>query len=354
VSGVFPRMELREHAEKIVKDDWESFVLGVDIGGTHTNLGVAGVKGERTFLLFSTHFESQKLDSLIPAVKNTLEYARENYGIELEKGCAGAAGPVKGCAKAKLTNVSWSVDSEEIKRECGLEEFYLVNDFQLIGYGIESLRDEDLYLVKKGDPGLGENRAIIGAGTGLGKSMLVYYEAKYWPISCEGGHADFPVQNQLDLDLAEHIRGGRKTPTSYEDVLSGRGIVRIYNFLKEKYGVGERNEVIEKAEDRAASISMNKDEDRIARKTFELYAKYYGRCAKNYVLDTLATGGLYIAGGIAPKNLEIFVSENFQNEFLKAEKQRQILERTPIYAIVNYDVSLYGACNAALVQACFV
>lgn len=341
-------MKTRIHKREIDKGEYDGFVLGGDVGGTHTNIAIAGTKDGEATLLYSAHFESQKLTSLVPAIRQALEYGREKYEIEVDRGIVGVAGAVTDCRRAKLTNLSWEVDAEKIKRKTGLGEFRIMNDFQIVGYGIESLGDGDLYQAKSGETRFGETRAVIGAGTGLGKSILVLDGKRYVPIPSEGGHSDFPAIDQFDLLLADYIRSGRETSASYEDLLSGRGIERIYEFLREKRGKTEKTEVVERAEERAALISKYRETDSLCRETFRIYAKYYGRCAKNFVLETLATGGLYIAGGIASKNREIFVSPEFLGEFLNAEKQRGLLEMTPVYVIVNYDVSLYGACNAAV------
>ncbi|NYT01746.1 MAG: hypothetical protein GKC10_03175 [Methanosarcinales archaeon] len=341
-------MKVRIHRQKFDKRDFCRFVLGADIGGTHTNLAVAGAKDGEAALIFSTHFLSQELDSIIPALRATLDLARERYGIEVEQGCAGIAGPVVEAGRARPTNVAWEVDGEEATRETGMEELILLNDFQIIGYGIQSIQDEDLFPARGGQPEPGQTRAVLGAGTGLGKAVLVFDGQSYRPLSSEGGHGDFPIHDRFDLELAEYVRGGRETPASYEDLLSGRGIVRIYQFLKEKRGATEYSSRIEEAGDRAAAISGHRECDPLSRETFRIYARYYGRCAKNFVLDAMCTGGLYIAGGIASRNREIFKSPEFQGEFLKAERQRHILERVPVNVIVNYDVSLHGACNAAV------
>jgi glucokinase len=344
-------MIIRSYAEEAKLEGYDLFVLGGDIGGTHTNLAVAGVRDEQTAVLFSTHFESQKLGSLVPAIKETLEYADEKFGIGIEGGCAGVAGAVSGCRRSKPTNLSWEVDAGEIEKATGIKDFYIINDFQIIAYGIESLSEEDLLLAKAGSGGWGETRSIIGAGTGLGKAILAFDGKNYTPISSEGGHGDLTIHDRFDLGLSEEIRAGRGTPVSYEEVISGRGIERIYRYLKDRSTEGSSDlryaSEIEGAEEKAALISKYKEKDETSRETFKVFAKYYGRCAKNFVLDSMSTGGLYIAGGIAAKNREMFTSPQFQTEFLKANRQREILEKTPIYVILNYDVSLYGACNAA-------
>ncbi len=341
-------MKTRIHQREVKTEEYDGFVLGGDVGGTHTNIAVAGEKDGAATLFYSAHFESRKLTSLVPAIREALDYGRNRYGIEVDRGVVGVAGEVTDCSRIKPTNLPWDVDAEEIKRELGLEEFRIVNDFQLIGWGIAALKEGDLFVAKAGEPGFGETRAVIGAGTGLGKSILLFDGKRYVPIPSEGGHADFPVIDRFNLELADHIRDKRKTPASYEDLLSGRGIERIYEFLKERLGETDLTAEIEKAGDKAAAISEHKKNDPLCRETFRIYAKLYARCAKNFVLEALATGGLYIAGGIAAKNREIFVSPEFQVEFLNAEKQRRILEKTPVHVITNYDVSLFGACNAAI------
>lgn len=340
-------MKTRIHQQKIGTEEYEGFVLGGDVGGTNTNIAVAGRDDGEATLLYSAHFESRKLTSLAPAIRETLEYGRERCGIEVDRGVVGVAGAVTDCSRIKPTNLPWDVDSEEIKREFGLKEFRIANDFQLIGWGIASLKEEDLFVAKAGELGESETRAVIGAGTGLGKSILLFDGKRYVPLPSEGGHADFPIHDSFDLELADFVRGGRETPASYEDLLSGRGIERIYDFLRERLGETDLTAEIEGAEDKAALISKHRKIDPLCRETFRIYAKLYARCAKNFVLETLATGGLYIAGGIAAKNRDVFISPEFQAEFLNAEKQRRILEKTPVRVITNYDVSIMGACNAA-------
>jgi glucokinase len=341
-------MKTRVHQERIEREEYDSFVLGGDVGGTNTNIGVAGAKAGKTTLLYSAHFESRRLSSLAPAIREALDYGMDRYGIEVGRGVVGVAGPVTNPRKAKPTNLPWAVDAEEIKGEFGFEEFRIENDFLIIGRGIDSLGEADLFCAKEGEPAFGDGRAVIGAGTGLGKAILSFDGEKYAPIPSEGGHADFPVLDEFDLGLADHLRGKRKTPASYEDLLSGRGIEGIYDFLRERRGRTDRTAEVIGAEDGAAIISKYRKIDPLCRETFAVYARCFGRCAKNFVLEAVATGGLYIAGGIAAKNREVFASPEFSKEFLNAEKQRQILERTPIQVITNYDVSLYGACNAAV------
>ena len=351
---------VKSHSKQINKDDFSSYVLGVDIGGTNTSLGVAGIKNNRPLLLFSINFKSQELDSLTIAVKETLEHAKKQYGIEINHACIGAAGVVSANQNiADLTNVEWDVNTDELIQKTALRSAFVINDFQTIGYGINLLNQNntnDIFKVREAtnlsDPPK-TTKAILGAGTGLGKSILIHdgHLNAYIPIPSEGGHSDFPAQNDFEFKLLEFIKNlsNFSEPVCYEELLSGRGIESIYLYLKQNSNTKTScSKEIEKATDKAALISKYRTIDDTCKKTFQLFTKFYGRCAKNFVLDAMATGGLYIAGGIASKNKGIFLSNEFLDEFENAYQRNDILKQTPIYVIINYDVSLYGACFAAM------
>ena len=345
----------------MLKEKFSNYVLGVDIGGTNTNLGIAGVKNSKPVLLFSHNYKSKKLDSLVPAVENTLTYSKKNYDIEVDFACIGAAGVVSPSNdSAQLTNVKWDVSSKELTKKTSLCSVYIINDFQTIGYGLnllDSKNRNDIYQVRSGKSKMrlsNATKAIIGAGTGLGKSILTYdkHFNAYIPIPSEGGHADFPAQNNLEMKLIEFVKTKRgiSQPLSYEEVLSGRGLENIYLFLRNSQQLKDTQytKEIDNVADKATLISKYKNLDETCKKTFRLFTQFYARCAKNFILDTLATGGLYIAGGIAAKNKEIFSSNDFIVEFENVYNRTELLKTIPISVIVNYDVSLYGACYAAI------
>jgi len=328
---------VKNYEKKINKDDFSSYVLGADIGGTNTNLGVAGIKNNRPTLLFSINFKSQELNSLTLAAG--VVSVNQNF--------------------ADLTNVEWNVNTDELLQETTLQSAFIINDFQAIGYGINLLNQNntnDIFKVRD-VTNLSDSskttKAILGAGTGLGKSILIYdkHLNAHIPIPSEGGHGDFSAQNDFELKLLKFIKDLRdfSEPVCYEELLSGRGIESIYLYLKQNSNrETSYSKEIEKATDKAALISKYRTIDDACKETFQLFTRFYGRCAKNFVLDTMATGGLYIAGGIALKNKDIFLSNEFLDEFENAYQQDDVLKQTPIYVIMNYDVSLYGACFAAM------
>ncbi len=349
--------ETRFFEKEKIKERFENYVLGIDIGGTNTNLCVSGVKNNRPIFLFSLNFETKNLTSIIQAIDETINFSEENYNIKLKKACIGAPGVVSSDNKtAELTNIEWNVDSKKIIKKTNLESVYILNDFQVIGYGLNLLNKNDLKKIKKGKITKNENKAIIGPGTGLGKTILTYNKEidLYIPIESEGGHADFPAQNKFEIELIDFVKKYRKIsmPITCEELLSGRGLENIYYFLRNKK-TDEENKIlskIDKSDDKARLISKYKNEDETCKKTFNLFTNFLARISKNFALDSLCTGGLYIAGGISYKNKEIFDTDDFQKEFTTAYKKSSVLKNIPIYLISNYDVSIYGACLCAIIE----
>ncbi|RMF54527.1 hypothetical protein D6745_04895, partial [Candidatus Woesearchaeota archaeon] len=288
---------------------------------------------------------------LIPPIKETLQYSEKKYRITVRKACFACAGPSDRDV-IKLTNSTWEVNRKEILRSTPLRKVLLLNDFEAVGYGINTLEKKDLLVVNKGKPALRRTKAVIGAGTGLGKSILVYNAEKnlHIPIPCEGGHTTFAPTKKEELEIALFIKRNRKKKqVVYEDLVSGRGIENIYKYLSAKKK-SKHSKYILRADDKAALISKHQFKDALCKKTFALFSRFYARCAKNFALDTLSLSGLYIAGGIAAKNKHIFKSEEFKREFFLNDAYENILRRIPVIVIKNYDVSLCGACFAAMIN----
>jgi glucokinase len=328
--------------------------MGIDIGGTNTNIGIAGIENNLPVLLFSMNFNSLKIPSIEFAINEALTYAKNHYNIDISFGCIGAPGIVSSNHDfASLTNVSWNVDCRDIKKNTNLYDIFVLNDFQIIGYGInllDSSNKNDLIYIKKGTSkqDVKSIKAIIGAGTGLGKTILVYeknYDA-YIPLPSEGGHADLPIYTNMESDLSTYIQKKQKTsyPVTYEQVLSGPGLLNIYQFLKEtKYNNSNFQYSITSAEE----ISLYRNQEEVSKEAFQIFNRFYARCIKNFILDTMALGGIYIAGGIASKNLDLFYSDEFLHEIENTINRKELLQNVPIMLIKNYDVSLKGACFAA-------
>ena len=334
--------------------------MGIDIGGTNTNIGIAGITDIKPELIFSINFKSDKLNSLIPVIVESLEYAKKNYNIETDRACIGAPGIVSPSNdSAKLTNLKWNINSRDILDKTDLNSIYIINDFQALGFGINFLDSNknnflDIRKIKEENKTKKLNKALIGAGTGFGKCLLIYDENynSYIPIASEGGHGDLPIKDDYEFELIKYIKKARKIKEAinYEEVLSGRGIENIYNFLRQRNDYRDTiyTKEIDNETDKTPFISKYKTQDETCKETFDIFTKFYARCAKNFVLDAHANGGLYIAGGIAAKNKEIFSSKIFIDEFENSNSRNDFLREIPIKVILDYELSLYGACYAAL------
>lgn len=300
-------------------------VLAADIGGTTTKVGLCSVVGKKVRLCMKYTFQSQEIKNFADVVKTVLKDA----GVKPWKTCVAAPGAACGLPNqksCKLTNLKWRVDTKSLPGKVKL-----INDFEALGYAINILQPKDVKSVRaaKVKPKLAI--ALVGAGTGLGKSLLWWDEkAKlYRPLPSEGGHGDLPVKTSDEFILS-------KGQFEWEDVLSGKGIVRIYQFLRTIHTAPNLT-------DPAIIMAQN---TQCARATKAMFTSFYARCAKNFALDTLSRGGVFIGGGIAAKNPGLFGSA-FTKEFLD-NSQSAVLKSMPVKVITNENMGLLGAAFAGV------
>lgn len=332
--------------EEITKD--VPALLVADIGGTNANFGIAQIIDDDATLLFSIHFKSQEITNFTNVVQDLLKYVEDTYALHIKSACFAAAGVVTPKQNfCKPTNLDITIDARDIKKHTGLECAFIVNDFEVVGFGISRIDPKELVVAQRGNEFKRGNKAILGAGTGLGKSILRWSNSaqRYIPVASEGGHADFAAQNQIELDLVNFIRRceAYSCNVSWENVLSGNGIKRIYAFFGHYKKYDKQDITLSKDGPHPDEIFKSRNRDKRCWDTFELYTTLYARCAKNWALDALALGGVYIAGGIASHNVEMFKMNNFLKEFVNCGKQQTLLKSMPIWIIADYDVSLYGA-----------
>ena len=338
----------KEH-RKLNKKDYDYFLLAGDIGGTNTKFGIFGVRGKNLFILESFHFQSKKLKNLYSAINEAIAYANQNHKIKIVKCCLGVAGPLTPEKDyVKVMNANLGLIKKELLKESGLKYVLLINDFEAIGYGINMVSKDDIRQIKNGKSHEKEPILAIGAGTGLGKTLLIYNEhyKSYVPLPSEVHHSDFAAQNELEFDLVNFIKKYRKIMQNVTigDLLSGDGLANIYAFLRKNraYNLTEFAKEIEKSGIQPEMISKYRKIDSICMETFKIFKSIYARIAKNLALDALPFGGIYIAGGIAQKNPEIFDKE-FVNIFESNQRMSHILKRIPIYLILNENIGLLGA-----------
>ncbi len=326
-------------------------VLAGDLGGTKTILCVAECDRNSVRIVRRQRFECA-------GFKNFSEILRAFVGHEIaadfDAVCIAVAGPVRArgsVQQVKITNLPWSLDSETLQRDFGFRQINLVNDFVAVGYGIEALPAEDFVLLQRGEPVERGTRAVIGAGTGLGQAFMVWQqEGSYRVVPTEGGRVEFGPADELQLDMTRYLMQ-KNDRTSYEMVLSGPGLVRIYEYLRHR---GDHREspmlaaAIERA-DPAAEIARGALEknDPLANAALDMFVSIYGAQAGNLALTVGAVGGVYIAGGIAPQIISRLGDGRFVRAFTNKGKMSDYTSAIPIRVVMNADVGLIGAAHLA-------
>ncbi len=330
------------------------FFLAGDIGGTNSNIGIFSLDPERPVLVLSLHYKSKTITDFTQFMAELVEYIRVYYDITFQSACLGAAGIVyPHRVSAQPTHLSIDINIHDVAKVTHVKDIFLINDFEAVALGIELLKQEDILSINtEGVHRQHANRAFIGAGTGLGKALSLWHreEGRYLPIASEGGHADAVFYTQEELALGTFIYGEYvKCPVSWEMILSGAGIQRIYQFLGtlKEYPETEYSREIAQTDFDPDRISFYAERDLRSKDTFDLYRTFYARACKNFVLESLALNGIYIAGGIAAKNKQLFFDPLFMEEFSRCGRQHKQLAKVPVLLIIDYNVSLYGAVVAA-------
>jgi glucokinase len=321
-------------------------ILAGDIGGTKTNLATFSVQGGQLVRgTVSTYRNSEyrSLDAILH------EYRKET-DTTIERAAFGIAGPVVN-GRCEATNIPWVVDSRDLAATLGLKSVALINDLEATAYGV--LRVNDVVMLNAGSPRPHGTLAVIAAGTGLGEAGLLWNGRYYQAISSEGGHTDFAPRNELEIDLLRYLLTKYKR-VSYERVVSGMGIVNLYRFFRARATYPEPKWLADEimAGDAAAVISSAAlaGKDEACMRTMELFVSLYGAEAGNLALKLLATGGVYVAGGIAPKILPLLQQATFMDSFTTKGRLSDLVKAMPVSVVLNDTTALYGAAHYALMN----
>jgi glucokinase len=325
-------------------------ILAGDIGGTSARLAVFQVADGALKMVHKKVYASQKHTGLEDIAKKFVA----EYGLNVDQACFGIAGPVIQ-GRVETPNLSWVVDSQSLARELKLPRVSLINDLEANAHGIAALRPEDFAVINKGNPDSQGNTAVISAGTGLGEAGLFWDGERHRPFACEGGHCDFAPRNELETALLLHLLRS-KDHVSWERVLSGPGLVTIYEFLRDTGRAAEPAAL-------AAELSHARDASKfiseaglagkyeICRQALDLFVAVYGAEAGNLALKVMATGGVFIGGGIAPAILPRLQSALFLDSFLAKGRFKAFLGKIPVRVILNDLAALYGAGRFAALTA---
>ncbi len=277
------------------KKKFKNYVIGADIGGTNTNIGFFGISERDVILVISYYYKTQELNNIEDAVNDAVSRALQK-GIRADSACFAVAGPITPERKeAQMTNAKIKIVAKDVLRNTKLKSVLLLNDFEAIGYGVNILESKEAVKINNTKETNKGQKAILGAGTDLGKVILFYDEKfkAYIPISSEGGHADIVALNKEELKLVDYVAKLRNSKNPrWGHILSGKGIEHIYSFLKDKYSDNKYSKEIHSAQNKAVLISKYKNIDKRCEETFRIFAKFYARAARNFALETLSFGGI--------------------------------------------------------------
>lgn len=313
-------------------------VLAGDVGGTKTNMALYQVDAGGLKIVKEKRYASKDYPSLTDIIHDF------TGGKLPDRISAALAGPVID-GKSKLTNLSWQLDSKAIGQELKIPVSF-INDLEATAFGLAGLKDNERALIAEGDPQAKGNIAIIAPGTGLGEAGLYWDGQHYHPFATEGGHSDFFPRNEIDVDVYRYLQQ-QFGHVSWERVVSGMGIKNIYHFLTDsrKEKVPDWLSQRMATEDPAAVISEAalKQEDPVCGEVMDLFVRYLATESSSLVLKLMATGGLYIAGGIPPKILPLLQHESWAINFDNSGRMHQLSEKVPVYVVLNDKMALMGA-----------
>jgi glucokinase len=315
-------------------------LLAGDIGGTKTNLAIFSPESGLTPRMQAT-FKSAEYASLEDCLQEFLAGA----GVSVERAVFGVAGPVAR-GQSTATNLPWVIQEDSLQQTLGLQEAKLLNDLEATAFGVPHLSPADLFALNDA-PLIRGTKVIVAPGTGLGEAVLMYRNERYHVIPSEGGHTDFAPTNLFEIRLLRHLMG-KYGHVSYERVCSGKGIPNIYAYLKKNRFAEESPEMakaLRKAPDPTPVIVQKAmaGECELSIATLNAFVSILGAEAGNLTLKVMATGGVYLGGGIPPKILSKLKDGTFMASFVNKGRFAEMLAQIPIAVILNEETALLGA-----------
>src|SRR5438552_2751154 len=314
-------------------------LLAGDIGGTKPLLGLSYPVPARPRPLAVRVFATLDFDDLTTMIAAFLE-DDATKAASLESACFGVAGPVMGDV-AELTNVPWRVDARRVATKFKLRHVSLLNDLHAMAYSVPVLRAAEVHVLQRGRAVAGGNRALIAAGTGLGEALLHYVDGRFIPSPSEGGHADFAARTERDIVLLRDLIG-RYGRADVERVVSGPGLTNVHRVTHRGPCAASINLEDPDAPMAISAAALDRRCDGCV-EALELFVEAYGAEAGNLALRTVATGGVFVGGGIAPKILTALTDGRFMRTFRQKAPLEPLLEAMPVKVILNTEAGLLGA-----------
>ncbi len=320
-------------------------VLAGDVGGTNARLAVVDVDGRTALIVKERKYVSHEYLGLAPIVRRFCD----EVGSRPDRACFGIACPVVG-EDCTAPNLPWTINARQLAADIEIPRTTIINDFLAVGNGIEWLAPADLATLQEGTPERHGPIALIGAGTGLGQGFLFWEGDHYRVLPSEGGHGDFAARGKLQTGLLQFL-ATQFHRVSWERLLSGPGLVNIYHYLAGS-GVSPEQATVrdEMAQgDPAAVIARHglAKTDCLSDRALDLFCEVFGAQAGNLALTVVATGGVYLAGGIAPKIVERLKAGPFMDAFRDKGRLSELLTHVPVHVVMNPNVGLLGSAAVA-------
>ncbi len=327
-------------------------ILAGDVGGTKTRLALFK-KGKFFHLVKEESYRSKEYGDFFEIIQKFLKPTDK-----VTICCFGIAGPVRK-NRVEATNLPWVIDAEDLSSKLNKAKIYLINDLEANAWGIETLNEDEFYVINEGDVSQSGNRALISAGTGLGEAGLFFNGKLHLPFASEGGHASFSPSSEREVRLLKYLQK-KFSHVSWERVVSGMGIENIFQFLVSVEGIKTSKETLEKINQsntpaKIISEIATEGKEESCLETMLWFLSLYGAEAGNLGLKILSLGGVFIGGGIAPKILNLFEGKNkniptFFESFINKGRMKGVLQSIPIKVILNEKTALLGAAEYAFIR----
>jgi glucokinase len=327
----------------------ERIILAGDIGGTKTTLGLFKMTAGPREHVGEATFRSASYPGLEVMVKEFLGQA----GADVDAACFGVAGPVIG-DQARITNLPWTVNAAALRSELHLGPVRLLNDLEAIAHAVPILEPADLFTVNETHPVAGGTIGVLAPGTGLGEAFLAWDGATYHAYPSEGGHCSFAPRNAMELELLRYLLE-RFDHVSYERVCSGMGLPNLYAFFRERQRMEELPQVAQAlataGDPTPVIVGAALDSEKpspLCRQTLDTFVSILGAEAGNLALKLLATGGIYLGGGIPPRILPVLRAGGFMDSYQEKGRFGALVAQIPVYVVLNPRAALMGAARAGL------
>jgi glucokinase len=320
-------------------------VLAGDVGGTMTRLALFAIENRNFTPLALQVYESRKFENLGQIVQIFLK-ANDAHP---RAAAFGIAGPVVD-GVCKTTNLPWTIDVAQLSKRIGIPRTTIVNDFVAHAHGLDALKRKDVEIIQKGAHEDMANKVLLGPGTGLGEAIVAQHGGDVVVVPSEGGHKDFAPQTALQIELLKFLQA-KFGHVSNERILSGQGVLNIYEFLK-KNGVAKESPAVAQAlsakgADKPSTIAKFASKDRLCRMTADLFFSVLGSEAGNLALQAMAFGGVYLVGSGVRNNLVLLKQSPFLTAFRSKGRMSEMMKKIPVYAVKNEQLGILGAAALA-------